>query len=489
MKIKHNSINYSVNTVADLLTLKGMNENDVTVVTDENRGGTFIYRSVNKDTNNGGTIFSGWTRQYEGPVNVKWFGAIGDGIVDDALAIQKAINSIDNGQVLYPSTKNNVYKINTKLISPINVSHKVLGGANFEPRSNQPDNTINRSFDRNSTETSYHSYDIYGDSFDQTDIAGSKINGFRVDHHFGGDNSKGGRHGIYARLIQTKPTSADNPDRNYCALVGQVIANSDDGGALGTEQGGYFGMNSYTEITPNSTNTLNITTAEFSTRMVKGSSTKYKSVLQLVSIDEEQGYTYDTSLAISRISPSSYGIGSKNGILFGNMNGRHPVDTNGTLIATTGSSTVGTFIDFSSYTATDYILKTRHVTIKNNSIAMTNSDSGIELGSLSSINTPTIDFHSSGGNINYDSRIVASGGDGATAGIGILSVHANSFKVNNIRPIDGDKTGSLGYLNDEYQEVHSNHFVSDGNYGVSGSFTTNDSKTVTVTNGIITAIQ
>ncbi len=40
-----------------------------------------------------------YTRMYEGQINVKWFGAIGDGVTDDTKAIQKAINSVSN---LYP---------------------------------------------------------------------------------------------------------------------------------------------------------------------------------------------------------------------------------------------------------------------------------------------------------------------------------------------------------------------------------------------------
>jgi len=85
MKLTSKSIDYTVNTVDELLSLSG-EENQTVVVTDENRGGTFVYRSANATINNTGTIFSGWSRVYDGAVNVKWFG-------ND---IQSAINSGDS---------------------------------------------------------------------------------------------------------------------------------------------------------------------------------------------------------------------------------------------------------------------------------------------------------------------------------------------------------------------------------------------------------
>ncbi|MCJ8334948.1 MAG: glycoside hydrolase family 55 protein [Epibacterium sp.] len=43
-----------------------------------------------------------WVRQYDGTVNVKWFGAAGDGLTDDAAAFQAAIDS-DAGTVFVPA--------------------------------------------------------------------------------------------------------------------------------------------------------------------------------------------------------------------------------------------------------------------------------------------------------------------------------------------------------------------------------------------------
>lgn len=56
-------------------------------VTDPDRGGVFHYDSTQAAINDGGTVFSGWVRQYDGPVNVKWFGVKGDGITDDTKAL------------------------------------------------------------------------------------------------------------------------------------------------------------------------------------------------------------------------------------------------------------------------------------------------------------------------------------------------------------------------------------------------------------------
>jgi hypothetical protein len=84
---------YTVSTVADLASVPS--SYTTAIVKDIDRGGTFIWSSTG--TANGGTVFAGatgyWTRQYSGAVNVKWFGAVGDGITDDTSAIQTFINT------------------------------------------------------------------------------------------------------------------------------------------------------------------------------------------------------------------------------------------------------------------------------------------------------------------------------------------------------------------------------------------------------------
>lgn len=82
-------------------------------------GGIFAYDSTSAETDNGGTVIaptsgSGkWLRVYSGPLNVKWFGAKGDGATNDKTAFQAAIDATPtDGSLLVPKTST-YYKIGT----------------------------------------------------------------------------------------------------------------------------------------------------------------------------------------------------------------------------------------------------------------------------------------------------------------------------------------------------------------------------------------
>lgn len=111
---------------ADVQTIAALKALDVTTITDKSQamvagyyapgdggGGQFYYDSASSTADNGGTIIgptagSGrWKRIYSGAVNVKWFGAKGDGATDDGSALAASLAAgnvvlIPNGTFFLP---------------------------------------------------------------------------------------------------------------------------------------------------------------------------------------------------------------------------------------------------------------------------------------------------------------------------------------------------------------------------------------------------
>ncbi len=292
-----------------------------------------------------------------------------------------------------------------------------------------------------------NSFVVAADDLDMG-LDGGKVDGLFVNHLYGGAAARGGRHALETISVLTAATASDNPDRNYvgAAFTGWAIAS--DGGGLGTEKGGIFGLNAQGVLATGATNFLNVTAAEFDVAVNTGASVQYKSGIQVCARPDDavQGYLYDTMVGLSNAAGA---VGWNYGILMGPMNSAHPMKTTGTIFATTGSATVANGIDFSSYTITGNFLKGPGPTTLTGDgalLAMAKDTAGIRLGSPSVAGTPFVDFLSSGLVSDYDVRVIAGGGT-ATHGTGTLTIVGGLSVTAFIQgtQVRASGTGGIGY--------------------------------------------
>jgi hypothetical protein len=99
------------------------------------------------------------------------------------------------------------------------------------------------------------------------------------------------------------------------------------------------------------------------------------------------------------------------------------------------------------------------------SLTVLGTNAGIELGTPSVVNTPFIDFHSSGTSNDCDVRIISSGG-AATAGLGTLTIQSANVSVTQLLVAEGVNTYN-GKV--EVQSSRNNYGIFINNNGAAGA--------------------
>ena len=383
-----------------------------------------------------------WGLVIDEAINIKSLGG-SYSLTDNLSVINAAVASFTNtGEILFPDDGDSIYTVSSKPNSKEGVVFEFIGSAKFNSNALYPDGTVILRYNQQGTETSYLNIRAIGDNIQQEQISGSKVNALKVSQQMQGGHT-GGRHAIYGVLSFDGSSDVSGIDRNYVAIQGQTIVNSSDGGTdvtPATAKGAFFGLSSIVNVSENTTNLLNVTGAEINTKIDAGSSCWLKSGVQVVDKSAEQG-VIDAGLLVAASASS---VGWKVGLLLSDSNGGAPLSANGSIIATSGEWDVGTGIDFTTVTFSGNIFQSKPFTIFKNG--------SLEVGQTSNSEVKTIDFHTSGNNLDYDSRIQASGG-GVSSGLGVISLIADATITRNIAN-SSDLSYNIGNSSNRYNETY-----------------------------------
>jgi hypothetical protein len=188
-------------------------------------------------------------------------------------------------------------------------------------------------------------------------------NGLNVTISANSGSVQGGRQSIIGNMFLQATSSASSSNREYVGVVGIGQSNVNDNGtnpaAAATSAGAVFGGNFEGVLgVAGATAFLNVTGAEFNSRITTGASAWAKTLAQFSSdaFDRVQGTVIDTMLWLYNQNDPSI-PGWNTGILFDDSGGTGfwPIKSTGTIIKTGGGGTAATGIDFSNTTLTTLI--------------------------------------------------------------------------------------------------------------------------------------
>jgi hypothetical protein len=142
----------TINSIADLKTFTAQDTDSAVELLGyyakgDGGGGSFYWDAASTEADNGGTIIQvtgvttgRWKRRFSGAVNVKWFGAKGDGVTDDTVFIQSAIDFLENRSenLYFPA---NTFLTTQTLEVPFNARFRILGDGGWTYKQSTIKNT------------------------------------------------------------------------------------------------------------------------------------------------------------------------------------------------------------------------------------------------------------------------------------------------------------------------------------------------------------
>ena len=159
---------------------------------------------------------------------------------------------------------------------------------------------------------------------------GDFLNGWTLEHSYGGSAMMGGRESfaVYSTLIA--PSNPANTNRNYVSVTGVCHATTGDGGTINCPLGAIFAFGSRAGAETGAEYLLEVNSYEADVYLAAGSSAWYKAGVTICGVtpDAVRGYMYDCMLGFSN---EAGGPLWKDGLLFGPMNGVFPIGQDGTM--------------------------------------------------------------------------------------------------------------------------------------------------------------
>ena len=391
---------------------------------------------------------AGWTVADEfntSAINVKRFGAVGDGVADDTAAVAAAISAVaDGGEIYVPA---GAWRILSLPTTTKTVFFIIAKGATFTDLSLKTGYKAAVADTLDDSDNRYYSIDIDNDDVDATANGGIKVNGFKVIMYPTAD-SIGGRHAVVGQVIVRDTNTAANPDKRWVGVVGHVRVNTSQGGTgteLGTGVGSVFAMNPFVYVAPGVENLRNVTGGEVNTAMSAGSSSWLKTGWSIVSSDDAQA-TEDTGLAIQAGNGKT---GYKVGVGFSRSNGGYGVSE--TFFKASGYSgqTRVSLLDFDNIVWSGNVINTNVFKVGN---------TGNLLLGNGQANTG-ISFFSSQASATADARIISIGGSPDTYKAD-LQVDAERFLLNNVSSFRSstDNATVLGSSAFRFSQTYSREF-------------------------------